>query len=351
MASLSKYHRQNSFISGVNGSLLDGELDRVGFSLDSLINNLLLIQRDDGELKDGIVKAHALHPEAFQKFVDANKAACEPLINQAQAYVDHAASHAERAAQYASQVEDLVASAHAELDGARKYAVDAGKQAKVAECHERSAYIYSENAHSWYQKTRTESTQAKALVGKASRASEAAFYNAGKAEEAAESATERAKQACECRRKAEEAAATALNANQNISELENLLSKAKTVQLDLEKLASGVGDDKQQVEQIKTELNKKLKEAENALDSAVQQVYGGGFSVTSSPSKVPIANNEGKLDSSWFGFDINTLLHKVTSMTKQLENHYLNEAYWRLKTLNHAVYGELLLYKRTGLTV
>lgn len=51
--------------SGVNATSLDNELLRVSESINLIINNQKLMQRDDGRLKDAVVEVHTLSREVL----------------------------------------------------------------------------------------------------------------------------------------------------------------------------------------------------------------------------------------------------------------------------------------------
>ncbi|WP_287602746.1 hypothetical protein [Thiothrix sp.] len=84
------YQRQTDFISQVIGSMVNAEFDRLGVAVKSHADDLDLLQRDDGELEDNIVKLHAMHGEVKDWVEEiAQQAAADPdaLRNQVNAAV------------------------------------------------------------------------------------------------------------------------------------------------------------------------------------------------------------------------------------------------------------------------
>ncbi len=63
--------------------------------------------------------------------------------------------------------------------------------------------------------------------------------------------------------------------------------------------AVNVSDTEDRLVELQGELANAISSAQDVLTQAVNVVYGGGFSVVSSPGSVPVGNSEGKLDLGW----------------------------------------------------
>lgn len=76
-----RYERGHDFVSQVSGARLNEEFAAIGGALGEQADSLNLIQRDDGELRDRVVKRHTMHPEVSAWIASlAQDAAANPEV-------------------------------------------------------------------------------------------------------------------------------------------------------------------------------------------------------------------------------------------------------------------------------
>lgn len=186
-----KYERITDFTEregdDTDHSALNDEFDAAALTTDQIRANLALIQRDDGQLKNGIVTADALAPSAFD--------AVQASVNEATAEAEAAALSALTSATTANTAKDAAVVAKTQAETARDSSnLNAANAAASA-----AAALTSKNAAA--------ASEAAALASKnAAAASETAA--AGSATSASGSATTATAQAGIATTKAGEAAAS-----------------------------------------------------------------------------------------------------------------------------------------------
>lgn len=195
MAQPQAYNRETDFTErdgdDTNHAGINTELDAAALSINEIRDNLALIQRDDGALKNGIVTAESLSDSAFNA-----------VLGEVATATAAASASADRSTLFATQAEADRIAAQAAAAAAQSSQTAAATSATAAASSQTAASNSATSA----------ATSASTATTKASEASTSATNAATSATAAAESATTASTQATNAAASATAAATSATNA-------------------------------------------------------------------------------------------------------------------------------------------
>lgn len=199
MAQPQQYEREVDFTErdgdDTNHAAINSELDAAALSINQIRDNLALIQRDDGALKNGIVTAESLAPTAFDAFKgDLNAAVAD--AETAATSANNAALSANTARDQAVAAKDTaVTSANAAALNATTATTKAAESAASATASATSATNSATSATSSANSATTATTKAAEASTSATNAATSASAAAASQTAAATSATNAASSA------------------------------------------------------------------------------------------------------------------------------------------------------------
>ena len=271
------YNRQHSFSTAVSGVQLDRELDGVSQEFSRVNQALGAVVRDDGQLKDGIVKRHALHPETTAHLAVEVRNELEPLYKEIKAYAQRSADDLERVLNKENELQRW-------YELMKQLAQDTGVLNQSAQSALTKTLRAQQNTESLERSAATHAQQVataekgvQVQVERAKQVQEQVRALVATAETASLEATERARSACECRRKAEEAANKVLQSNYEVelqrNEVRGLLAQVRQLTDQVVAAEKGIKQSYQTLITKISEIERLGRELMTARDQAVTSAF------------------------------------------------------------------------------